>query len=79
MRGTEHERSDRARSFGERRRLLAKEEASRRQGGEEAAVGTSEREGCIRLDRRLSLSNLIIILDYRGPFALVTRHRITRS
>lgn len=57
----------------------AKEEASRRQGGEEAAVGTSEREGCIRLDRRLSLSNLIIILDYRGPFALVTRHRITRS
>lgn len=60
------------------------EEASRRRGRVEAAVGPREREGdrererCIRLDPRLSLSNLIIILDYRGPFALVTRHRITR-
>lgn len=49
-------------------------ETRRSRGGE-----AREREGCTRLDRRLSLSNLIIILDYRGPFALVTRHRITPS
>lgn len=60
-------------------RLLAKEEASRRRGGVEVGRREREREGCTRLDRRLSLSNLIIILDYRGPFALVTRHRITPS